>query len=149
MISFRMYARDRSHTLVRAIITPMGMGIVPLAVASRVRTHLGVPSWGHSNSDSSSCATVSLALANLSFFSSLLPCFLLASHLLGWWRHHHARVSHHQYSLLSMVLDLPFLVAEGALVIHAGLSLLALSLFGFFVTLGSLLWVLDFSTVPF
>ena len=39
-------------------------------------------------------------------------------------------------------LDLPFSVAEGALVIHAGLSLLALLLFGFFVTLRSLLWSL-------
>ena len=95
-ISFSMYARDRSHMLVRAIIAPMCMGIVLLAVASRVRTHPGVPSWGHSDLDSSSCATVSIALANLSFFSSLLPCFLLASHLLGWWRHKHAKASHHQ-----------------------------------------------------
>ena len=82
-ISSIMYARDQSHTLVRAIITPMGMGIVPLAVVSRVGTHPGVPSWGHSGSDSSSCATVSIALGNLSFFSSLLPCFFLASHFIG------------------------------------------------------------------
>ena len=125
------------------------MSIVQLAAASRVHTHPGVPSWAYSSLDSSSCATFSIALANLSFFSSLLPCLFLASNLLGWWRHQHARASHHQYSLMSKVFYLPSLIPDGALVIHAGFSRLALSLFGFFVALESFLWVPYFFAVPF
>ena len=41
------------------------------------------------------------------------------------------------------------MVAAGAFVVHAGLSLLDLLLFGFFVTLRSLLWVSGFFSVPF